>query len=717
MKKSLRWLNLLLIIFLLIINLLLIFNEKSLFFSNNNKIAEGFSKESKYVPGELIIKLKDNQPLFTIQSLSKPTKTNIASLNALNQKFKVSKIEKVIKKDKKDNELNKVYKLKLPTKTNLKKALLEYKKNPAIELVTLNYYFKLTDTPNDTYFANQWGLNNTGQTISIGGHNYSGTPGAHINTLKAWDIEKGLSSDVVVAIIDTGIQYNHEDLQSNMWDGGSSYPHHGWNFNANNNDPMDTYGHGTSCAGVVAAQTNNGKGIAGIAGGWSDSSKVKLMALKVSNDENIPLDKAIEAINFASDSSHKADIINLSFGILESGINSGAKNLLQTAINNAFSAGCMIVAGAGNDNKEEKFYPAACENVISVAATGYCESMEGPYVLDDRKACYSNYGTWVDISAPGTLIASTWKDNNYLYSNGTSLSAPMVSGTLALLKSKFSSFTQNQLIERIINTTDNIYWCNSNYLNKLGSGRVNAYKALLGVSVNSINPNYGANNTSVNVSISGMGFKDGATVKLSKEGESDIEGGEVEIKSSSQISCKFNLNGAKTGKWDVVVINPSEEPAVLTKGFTIYNPPPTVRAIYPNQHKNEGSVNVSITGDGFLAGAITKLTKEGQNDIVGTNIKVESSNKITCTFNLSNAMPGVWDVSVTNYESLSGVLNDGFTITGNTPSPSPSPSPSSPSSPSSTSVTKTTSSGSSLVWILIMGLFLCSLFNLLKYKY
>jgi hypothetical protein len=331
--------------------------------------------------------------------------------------------------------------------------------------------------PNDQYFSTeQYSLHNTGQT--------GGIPDCDIDAPEAWDMETG-NSDIVIAFLDSGIDYTHPDLAGKIWnnideipdngidDDGNGYIDdiRGWDFYDNDNDPLDQNGHGTICAGIAAAVTNNGIGIAGVC--WD----CQIMPLKVNglyNTEDIPA-LWIDAIEYAVDNG--ANIISMSLGI------EYYHQQLENAVNYAYNNGVFLTASAGNQGWSQKHYPAAYDNVIGVAATNDEDKrMENA----GQWSASSNYGSWVDVAAPGEDIFSTMPTYhvtfndygfNYDYMGylcGTSCSAPHVAGLAGLLLSSNSSLTPDEL-EIIICGTADPY--NSTY--DLGSGRINAHNATL----------------------------------------------------------------------------------------------------------------------------------------------------------------------------------------------------------------------------------------------
>ena len=271
-------------------------------------------------------------------------------------------------------------------------ALAAYRAvNPFVLSVEPDRYLHAQVTPNDPGFSSLWGLNNTGQT--------GGTADADIDAPEAWDLTTG-SSSVIVAVLDTGVDYNHPDLAANMWtnsaeaqgqpgidDDGNGFIDdiHGYDFVNNDGDPMDDHYHGTHVAGTIAAVANNGIGIAGV------SRNARIMALKfLDSSGNGTISNAIRALNYAVVMG--ATISNNSYGGSSS---DDADPLFGEAIQNAATFGHIFVAGAGNsgtDNDVAGFYPANfdADNIVSVAATDD----------NDQVASFSNYGrTSVDGAA------------------------------------------------------------------------------------------------------------------------------------------------------------------------------------------------------------------------------------------------------------------------------------------------------------------------------
>ena len=287
--------------------------------------------------------------------------------------------------------------------TDVQDKIVTLNANPNVVTAQPNYTYTMSSTtPNDTDFSKLWGLKNTGQSIS-GSYilNNPGTMDKDMNLVKAWDITTDCSN-VIVAVLDTGVNYNHEDLINNMWE--DSNGKNGYNFIENDDDPMDYHGHGTHVAGTIAAQGNNSIGSTGIC--WT----AKIMAVKVLSDlgSGSTLNVA-NGIRWAVDNGAK--VINMSLGAKIS----GTDYMYASAIKYARDNDVLTITAAGNDgfNNDESvtanFVPCdiTWDNNICVAA------LDQNYALAD----FSNYGiTSVDVGAPGTNIRSTWfgdSDNNH----------------------------------------------------------------------------------------------------------------------------------------------------------------------------------------------------------------------------------------------------------------------------------------------------------------
>ncbi len=314
--------------------------------------------------------------------------------------------------------------------------------------------------PDDPQFGAQWHYHNTGQT--------NGTPGADINLPAAWEIEKG-DSTILVAIIDDGIQFNHPDLEANMWDGI------GFNF-VNNSANVVPGDHGTHVAGTVAAVSNNNVGVAGVAGGSGIGDGVRLMSAQVFQGNS----SGGFANSFIWSADNGAAITQNSWGytapgVFEQAVLDAIDYFNANGGGDALDGGITIFA-AGNSGDSGDYYPGFYEGAMSVASTNH----------EDQKAWYSTYGSWVDISAPGGEtnvnsqgVLSTVTGSGYAFYQGTSMACPHVSGVAALVLSKApGQFTNEELRDLLVSSVDNHYGVNPSFVGQLGSGRINALKAL-----------------------------------------------------------------------------------------------------------------------------------------------------------------------------------------------------------------------------------------------
>ncbi|MBD0370862.1 MAG: S8 family serine peptidase [Pyrinomonadaceae bacterium] len=337
----------------------------------------------------------------------------------------------------------------------------EYRALPDVEYVEPNYTINLdpepkgvvppsyldsaTNGPNDPMFGDQWSLENTGQR--------GGQTKADISALAAWEKTKG-SDKVVVAVLDSGVDYTHPDLIKNMWvrppnmsrysddQLGTVDDAHGFNAVNNTGDPMDDNGHGTHCAGIIGAEGDNNQGIAGV--NW----KVEIMPLKFmnANGSGTTAD-AIKAINYVIDRKRAGvpvRVINASWG------STAKSKALEDAIRKAGEEGILFVAAAGNssaDSDRSPHYPAGYNlpNVIAVAALN----------RNDDLASFSNYGAKsVHIAAPGAEILSTWLNGAFEEHSGTSMATPEVVGVAALVLSLDPDISVKDLRQRLMDATD-----------------------------------------------------------------------------------------------------------------------------------------------------------------------------------------------------------------------------------------------------------------------
>jgi subtilisin family serine protease len=326
--------------------------------------------------------------------------------------------------------------VRFDARQTMAQALAAYRNDPDVEYAQPNYIYRATAAPNDTQYGQLWALKNFGQAIGTATYTpASGTPGADINVEKAWDLITDCSS-VVVAVVDTGVNYTHEDLAGNMWNGGPGFPNHGTDFVSNDNDPMDLNGHGTHVAGIIGAAGNNGTGTTGVC--W----KASIMAVRVLNAAGSGTTASvIQGVGFAV--SQGAKVINMSLA------GGGAfDQAFSGAITNARANDVAVVVAAGNEANNNDAggarYPCnfTHSNLTCVAA------LDQNYAL----ASFSNWGAAsVDVGAPGTNILSMWIGGTSTYNtiSGTSMASAEVAGLAAMLRAYNPRFTFADVVNAI----------------------------------------------------------------------------------------------------------------------------------------------------------------------------------------------------------------------------------------------------------------------------
>lgn len=393
--------------------------------------------------GEYIVKFKDNTKSFgAMKSLSQMGE--VKQMNVSIGNFAV---------------------LKSTQKINMMKSNL----HPAIEYIEPNITFKALATPSDSKFDKQWGLNNTGR--NSGGWFSSGKAGVDVSALKAWEITKG-SKDIKIAVIDTGVDYNHKDLKGNIMineaelngepgvdDDGNGYIDdiNGYDFANMDNDPMDGHGHGTHCAGVIGA-THDTTGIAGI------MANVQILPIKFLTDKGSgDLEGAIKSIDYAV--SRGVNVMSNSWG------GGDRSEALFDSIKAAEKAGVIFIAAAGNErnnNDKNPTYPASykVDSLVSVGA------IDGK----GKRASFSNYGkNSVHVFAPGVNIYSTVSNNGYKKMSGTSMACPHVAGVAGLILANEPNLSVDELKTRLMNTSV----LSSELSTYTASGYVDAHRALM----------------------------------------------------------------------------------------------------------------------------------------------------------------------------------------------------------------------------------------------
>lgn len=444
----------------------------------------------EFVSNELLVKLK--KPVARkVNDKKAPGNVGVTSIEKINKTLNVVDIEQVIpdsEKSKKGRDVLDWFEVTLPGKSEaiegeynretgeiksddpdakkLQTAIDLFKKDPNVIAVEPNFTVNILATPNDPYYfsSGTWG------------QSYADLYGIKkINPTGAWDQTTG-SASITVAVIDTGVDRNHEDLQGNMWvntaenpnngrdDDGNGYidDYYGWDWVNNDNDPMDDHGHGTHTAGTIAAVGNNGSGVVGV--NWTS----KIMALKfLSSRGSGTLSSAIKALEYAADMG--AQVSSNSWGC------ACQSTFLDDAVTYEHDNGMVIVAASGNSNRDALDYsPASSDRVITVGATD----------ANDARAWFSNFGEKIDVVAPGVDILSTRASINpmcsasrtvgvrYCRVSGTSMSTPHVAGLAALLLAKDSTLTNEEIRQIIRGGSDDIGAAGKD--RNFGYGRINA---------------------------------------------------------------------------------------------------------------------------------------------------------------------------------------------------------------------------------------------------
>ena len=373
-----------------------------------------------------------------ISNLSKGEPGDQAKLTKIlapNKQIQVKDYKQLIsQKEKHPTTLSDIFVLETQSDLSTQELAGEYKKLGTVEYAEPDYLVTIQTTPNDSYFSYQWNL-------------------TKISIPEAWDITTG-SVQNTVAVVDTGISTTHPDLPN-----GNIIM--GYDFVNNDNFPVDDHGHGTHIAGIIGAVTNNALGVGGI--NWN----VKLLAIKVLDSRGTgTTSNIVNGINYAVNNGAK--VINFSLG---ANVPCLQTQSMQDAVNFARQNNITVVVAAGNSNTDAaNFSPASCAGVITVGATDKI----------DHRASYSNYGSVVDLAAPGgggsdntQRILSTYINNGYVYSSGTSIATPHVAAAAALLLSVSPNLTPDEIESLLKNNTDTI-----NTDQPIGN-RLNVYKAVL----------------------------------------------------------------------------------------------------------------------------------------------------------------------------------------------------------------------------------------------
>jgi len=422
----------------------------------------------KFVPRQLLVKV---QLGVEVSSQETDVVSNNPALSAALGQVQARSVKELFPYDRQGTQLSRTYLIDLGERTDVLAAATALAKLECVEFAEPNYLARICKVPSDASFDLQWGLQK-------------------IQSPPAWDIFTG-ADNVVVAVVDTGVDREHPDLADNMWVNEDEIPnngidddnngyiddYYGWDFvDEDNNpgvdetDPFPIDPHGTHVAGIIGGVADNQLGDTNIVGTmW----QCKVMAVRSGSPFGSLTDSDVAmGIRYAVDNG--AEVINMSFG------GWGSSGIVQAAIRYAARREVVLCAAAGNDDWDWETYPAAFPEVIAVAATDQ----------DDKKSVWeaffsgSNYGDWITVSAPGSSILSTVLNNGYEFWDGTSMACPFVTGLSGLILGYARSMIPAAFLTRaqveivLTENTDDINALNPDFVGQLGTGRINARKAL-----------------------------------------------------------------------------------------------------------------------------------------------------------------------------------------------------------------------------------------------
>ncbi len=614
MKKEVIILGVLFFIILVLIN--------GILGDLNNK-----NEKEDYVLGELIVRYKDN---IIIED-----KEVVKELAVVNDVEKPSDVKKIVP----GIEL---YNLKfdLSEDVEIQEIVEKYENMEDVEYAELNYIMRTFDNfdngldfrsfsePNDADYSLQWGLGN-------------------INANLAWNLTTGNSS-VVIAIIDTGVDWDHPDLANNIWnntdedcDNSTDLDNNGYNgdckgydfvnvdisgcyenedCDTEDNNPMDFHGHGTHCSGIAGAVSNNNLGIAGVC--WNCSIMAVRAGYKDTGENGaLAVDDVAQALYYASD--NNATIISMSFGGSDSAT-------IKNAIDCAYANGSILVAAAGNNQGNTKVYPCGYDNVICVAWTD----------SNNNSADGSNYGSWVNLSAPGTGIWSTYYNDTYSNQSGTSMATPFVAGGIGLIKTLFWDKNQTEIADVLNNTGTKVDFSGYNL------SRINVYSAIL--SLDNLKPKVSLVsplNNQINVSQNHSFFCNASDWQLKNltlqiwNSSNDLYYNESKNISGifNETSFNVSLNYA-TYHWNCLVYDVEDNYAYADSNFTLYIGNLSVSLISPvnNSYKNLADIDFNYSVQ----------TESGKTL---TNISFYLWNSSDLIYNLTANLSGIFNSFIFNY--------------------------------------------------------------------
>jgi thermitase len=478
-------------------------------------------------------------------------------------------------------------------------------------------------TPNDPDFTSQWHL-------------------AKIQAANAWSLSEG-SASIPIAIIDSGADLSHPDLKPKLIPG--------WNFLTKTSNTSDTgcnTGHGTAVSGAAGAATNNLTGVAGVA--WANT----IMPLVVTSSSCYAYySDMASAITYAVD--HGVRIINISI------TGSSASSTLQSAVDYAWSKNAVIFAAAGNSSSSSPMYPAACNHVLAISATEPTDTL----------ATFSNYGSWVDLSAPGDMILTTQMGGTYGNWWGTSLASPIAAGVGALALSANPSLTNAQLVTLLETNSDDLG--SAGFDQYYGYGRVNAYKAVLAAksmisSADTTPPTVSISAPSASatvagtVSVLGTATDNVGVIKI----ELDVDGAAVATATSSPFSFSWNSATVSNGSHSITVkaydaaSNIGSALVTINVNNVVAITPPSVSIAAP-------LTSTSVSGTVLVQGSATDSSGVAkiELDVDGVAVATATASPFSFSWNSASKTNGSHTLTVKAFDAANNMGSASVTVSVN----------------------------------------------------
>ena len=628
------------------------------------------------VPGRLVVKFRTESRPRNLSLRQGVMTTGVTDIDALNRTYRVANLAPFLRSrlaGQSSTGFENIFILNVGNETDLAQMQIDYERLPGVEYAEPEYRVELYESPNDSLYPRQWNLTNTGQehyhVLRNDGSNNDqliltrGILDADIDADEVFQNPPDNTSTVVVAIIDTGADMKHPDLEANIWVNPREIPANGidddnngyiddingWDFvgdgdigQGGDNDPTDHEGHGTHCAGIVAAVTNNLSGVAGVAPG------AKIMPLKF---DPWPLTTIIAAaILYAADNG--ADVINMSFGL------PFQSHLIDEALDYARNKGVVLCAASGNDFTEKINFPAGSPFVIAVGASND----------SDRVTTFSTYGENIEVVAPGLAILSLRAkgtdmygnaypreprvhiiDSMYYLSEGTSMACPHVVGVAAYLRAVSPGLSPDAVRQIIRQTADDyldpygVGWNLPGWDKYSGYGRVNLAKALAAAPAIRARIESPAPNQVISGSVDITGLADGADFT-----EYTLEYGEGDDPMSWTVLDISNspVSGGLLAPWNT---------AGLSGRYTI--------------RLRVGTTNVSMVSISLANGTIAEITTPTEGETISNSVAISGSaycpdfSHFVLEYG-SGVSPAMWDTIMVQTVAAFGTTLAGWYVEG-----------------------------------------------------